>query len=433
MGLIDVPISLLAYQFEAVNNPARFAWHCWARQTGKSFTLCLRRILRGLLRKRNQIILSAGQRQSREVMEKVRSHCAALRIWSELEDRGYFKGTMLRRIELALPAGVRVIGLPANPLTARGYSGDVFLDEFAMHRDDEAIWSALFPTVLRNDGELDVASTPRGCRNVFSRLRENEAFDRRTMTLEAAVAGGLEVDIAALRRALGDELAWRQEFCCEFADETTSFMPYELIRRCHEPSLSTAVDWERLAHRRLEVYAGVDVGRFRDLTAVWLWERIGEAFWTRGVVVLEAAPFAEQEAVIARVLEQRAVRRCCIDSTGLGLHLAERLAERFGEHRVEKVTFTTALKSELAGALRVAAERGILRIPPDDAIASDWHATRRIVTPSGQVRYDADPSAGGHADRFWAAALGFSAAQDPTGPVEFMSGGAMAFARRGAW
>lgn len=427
-------LPLLDYQRDAVGSHARFTWNCWARQTGKSFTFGMRRLIRGLTRKRNQIILSAGERQSREVMEKIRWHCKTLKIWHEWHSRGYFRGTRLRQLEIRLPGGVRIIGLPANPLTARGYSGDVFLDEFAMHQNDDAIWSALYPSVLRAGGELDVASTPRGQKNMFHRLMTNEAFERRTLTLASAVGRGLDVDIAALRKGMSDELTWRQEFGCEFADEATSFMPYELIRRCHDLSLSTAVDFRALARRGAALYAGVDVGRFRDLTVIWLWEKVESDFVTRGVIVMQTAPFGEQESMLLKLLAERSLRRCCIDATGLGLQLAERLANAFGEDRVEGVSFTAALKSELAGRLRVHAERGLLRIPVDESILNDWHAMSRIVT-GGNVRFDADRSSGGHADRFWAAALGLHAADGAgaNGEVGYVSSGRLAFARSGAF
>src|SRR5262245_22387423 len=129
---------LLPYQAAAVNSRAQYTWNCWARQTGKSFAFSLRRVLRGLLRRRNQIILSAGKRQSREVMAKVRMHCQALSAAMTLRGRDDFAGMKLRHLEATLPGGVRIIALPANPMTARGFSGDVLLDEFAMHADDAA-------------------------------------------------------------------------------------------------------------------------------------------------------------------------------------------------------------------------------------------------------------------------------------------------------
>jgi hypothetical protein len=58
-------VPLLDYQREDVESTERFRWNCWARQTGKSFTKSLRRILRGLDRRRTQVFLSAGERQCR--------------------------------------------------------------------------------------------------------------------------------------------------------------------------------------------------------------------------------------------------------------------------------------------------------------------------------------------------------------------------------
>jgi phage FluMu gp28-like protein len=426
-------VGLLAYQKAAVDSPARFTWACWARQTGKSFTFGLRRLMRGLSRRRNQIILSAGERQSREVMEKVRQHCAAHRVYCELRNVTFYADRSIPKLEIRLPGGMRIIGLPANPMTARGYTGDVFLDEFAMHRDDEAIWSALFPTLLRGDGELDVASTPRGRKNAFYRMRHSPSFATSTLTLEDAVTQGLSADPAAMRAAIGDELAWRQEFCCEFADEATAFLTHDLIRRCQDIRLRREVDWAALARRDAEVYAGIDVGRRTDLTVAWLWERAGEELITRGVEVMRNTPFGEQEARLDRILRHRGVRRCCIDGTGLGMQLAETLATRFGEDRIERMTFTPALKSELAGRLRVFAERGHLRIPVDEEVVNDWHSIEQMVTTGGHVRFDADRSAGGHADRFWAAALGIHAAGRSPGLPDFQTAGSAMFKREGAW
>jgi phage FluMu gp28-like protein len=426
-------LSLPPYQIEAVRDSSRFTWNCWARQTGKSFTFSLRRLLRGLSRRRHQIILSAGERQSREVMQKIRQHCVALKIWHEFRGYGYFRNTSFRQLEVRLPRGLRVIGLPANPLTARGFSGDVLLDEFAMHGDDEAIWSALFPTVLRQRGELDVASTPRGCRNMFYQLRRNSSFARRTVRLDEAVAQGLDVDVAALRAGISDDWIWRQEFECEFIDESTSFMPYDLIRRCQDVRLAMEPDWDVMSRRDANVYLGVDIGRYRDLTVIWAWQQEGESFVARGVVALPDTSFTDQEAHLTRWLEMPAVRRCRIDATGLGMQLAEGLVHRFGDHRVESVTFTAPRKAEWAGRLRVLAERGRIAIPADASIADDWHSIRREPTDSGHSRLAADRAAHGHGDRFWAAALGLAAADGGSSAFDFVTSSPLRFARKGIW
>lgn len=428
-------IELLPYQKAAVETGARFTWNCWSRQTGKSFTFSLRRLLRGLLRRRSQIILSAGERQSREVMQKVRMHCQAMRIHATMSGFDLLHGASFRTLEATLPGGVRVIALPANPMTARGFTGDVFLDEFAMHRDDGAIWAALFPTLLRGEGELDVASTPRGKQNMFYRLKQNARFAQSVVALADAVAQGLDADLAEVREGVGDEFAWRQEFCCEFLDDAYAFMPLDLIHKCASPDASIDIDWTVLRERHANVFVGVDVGRMRDLTAIWLWRRNADgSFVTVGVRTLEGAPFDEQEGAITEILSQRGVRRCCIDASGLGMHLAERLVERYGDHGVVPVSFTAAVKNRMATGLRVMAEQGRLKIPADQTIANDWHAVTRHIGASGAVRYDADRSRGGHADRFWAAALGLMVADGcQTDDATYVTGESLRFGGQGVW
>ncbi|MCP4251045.1 MAG: hypothetical protein GY778_28745, partial [bacterium] len=109
---------LLPYQREDVESEARFRWCCWSRQTGKSFTKSLRRVLRGLKRRRMQVLLSAGERQSAELMQKVRQHCQTLAIANEFVGNSFFSGTSFRQLEIRLPNGVRTVGLSANPQTA---------------------------------------------------------------------------------------------------------------------------------------------------------------------------------------------------------------------------------------------------------------------------------------------------------------------------
>ena len=212
-------VPLLPYQREDVESDARFRWCCWARQTGKSFTKSLRRLLRGLKRGRTQVFLSAGERQSAELMQKVRQHCQALKVAHDFVGDRYFERTSFRQLEVTLPNGVRIIGLPANPQTARGFTGDVLLDEFAMHAFDRDIWAAMFPTILRGGGELDVASTPKGRKNVFYQLSGNDRFVQSTVTLPDAIEQGLNVDLEEVRHSMGDEELFRQEFLCEFLDE----------------------------------------------------------------------------------------------------------------------------------------------------------------------------------------------------------------------
>lgn len=426
-------IPLLEYQRADVESNARFRWNCWSRQTGKSFTKSLRRVLRGLARGRNQIFLSAGERQSRELMQKTRQHCQALQIASACYGNQFFRDMSVKQLEIVLPRGVRIIALPANPQTARGFTGDVLLDEFAMHDHDREIWAAMFPTLLRGDGELDVASTPKGRDNVFYQLRDNDSFSTSIVTLPDAVSQGLHVDIDAVRDAMGDEELYRQEFLCEFLDEATAFLTYDQIDGCMDQSLTPAATPNELASVERDLFLGVDIGRVRDLTVIWVLAVDGNCATTVALFELSNESFRTQFEFLSELLTLTRVRRLCVDAGGLGMQLAEQLVERFGTFRVVPVVFTAALKSHLATTLRIAVEQQRIVIPHDDRIRRDWHSVERNVTSSGHFRLSAPRREGSHADRFWAAALALQAVGGGVAHVESLNTSPIQFARAGAW
>jgi len=83
--------------------------------------------------------------------------------------------------------------------------------------------------------------------------------------------------------------------------------------------------------------------------------------------------------------------------------LAEQARERFG-WKVEPVTFTPAVKEELAFTLRRDFEDHRLRIVRDDNLRSDLRALKKDVTAAGNIRF-AGESEDSHCDRTWAKAL----------------------------
>jgi phage FluMu gp28-like protein len=181
------------------------------------------------------------------------------------------------------------------------------------------------------------------------------------------------------------------------------------------------------------MFVGVDVGRLRDLTVVWVLAREGDCFQTVALFELSGVPFRVQFDLLSEILSIRRVRRCCIDAGGIGMQLAEQCVERFGSHRVEAITFTAALKSQMASALRIVVEERRIRIPVDDGIRNDWHSVERTMTEAGHFRLSAPRREGSHADRFWTAALALHATEAGSGKVEHMTVKPMQFARAGTW
>ena len=163
------------YQIHYLDDHSRFKAAMFARQTGKTFTTTLESVEDvvecELARQRSRwVILSRGERQAKEAMEEgVKLHLRAMNAFFD-EDETDFRladKTTVKALEVITRGGSRITALPANPDTARGFSANVILDEFAFHRDSRAIWKALFPVVSRNGLKLRVISTPNGKGNKF--------------------------------------------------------------------------------------------------------------------------------------------------------------------------------------------------------------------------------------------------------------------------
>ena len=425
-------IKLTEYQREKVMDKSRFRFDIWARQTGKSFATTLADTL-SAAEGAPWVVLSSGERGSKENIEKCQMHAQAIgaaveSIQSDFKtDDGVFTAH-----EIRFPSGGRIVGLPANPATARGHSANVDLDEFSTHKDSRKIWTALFPTINRGF-RLRVNGTPLGKQNKFYELDRDwrqfiaegkPGYSVKKVTIYDAVAGGLELrdpngnacTPEDLREALGDPDAWAQEYLCEYVDEATAYLTYDMIAACEDEAATVAADLKAISG---PLYVGVDIGRKRDLTVIWIAERVGDVSWTRAVITLEKTLFRDQRAALFDVLALPNCRRVCMDATGLGMQMAEEAQQKFGAHKVEAVTFTNLVKEDLAVRVRRRFEDRLARIPAERAIRDDLHSIKKYVTAAGNVRFDAERTDQGHADRFWSLALAEMAASGPSVEIAF--------------
>ncbi len=180
----------------------------WARQIGKSFTLAAWAVDR-LLRKPGRLVtvLSNSRDNGAEFVRKCAEICERMeREFEVLPDgqgeegkvrqEGASNGTrgacaprdiiaesfrMEVRITVEGQVG-RIKVLAANPRTARGFSGDLILDEFAFHEDSAAIWEAAEPILASNpDFRCRIASTGNGKHNMFYRMANGVGFNDGTL------------------------------------------------------------------------------------------------------------------------------------------------------------------------------------------------------------------------------------------------------------
>ncbi len=68
--------------------------------------------------------------------------------------------------------------------------------------------------------------------------------------------------------------------------------------------------------------------------------------------------------------------------------------------------------------VKQAFEERTVRIPDNREVRADINSVKRFVTLAGNVRFDAEHTDRGHADRFWALALVVNAASQPVSHFE---------------
>jgi phage FluMu gp28-like protein len=475
-------LQLLPYQRRWVEDNSPLKMVVKARQIGYSFAASIRALLECLKKKTTWVFLSKGERQSRLLMEKVQEHVQSCGILARACESTFFEGTLIKQLEVRFANGSVIYGLPANPDTARGYSGNVTLDEFAFHSDADKIYTALFPTITRGYC-LELISTPNGQQGKFYEIAKaagltDEGLGTRGLGLGnpktpdpspqtpapiwsahccdiyEAIRQGLTIDLQTLRAGCDDETTWQQEYCCQFISIAENFIPPALVSQCVSAEAAKDCPPQFLAsapHPGLdsrlsglpipnsEFYAGIDIGRHHDRTVFWV-DRVTvgptiASAWPGRAPALPAAeldrvavarlvrtfsntPFAEQLAFARELLSlpgpdgRPLIRRACLDATGMGAPLAESLEREFGP-RVEPVTFTAAVKEDLAYRVKRRMEQRLDRIPEAPEIARAFGAVKKLVTVAGNTRFDADRTDLGHADEFWAKALADLAAERP--------------------
>jgi len=428
----------------------------WSRQIGKSFTLASWAVDRLLTRPgRLVVVLSNSKDNGREFAMKAAEVARLL-------------GGVVEQLDLAPPGSdiyedmnyeVRVtvdgkVGrikvLAANPRTARGFSGDLILDEFAFHQDADLIWDAAEPILASNPDFLcRIASTGNGTGNLFYRMVTDGRFPLSRVTrTDAWHAGvkirsaltGTEITPAQARDEALDKASYDQNYECKFTTAQGPLLSLELIDAAERPdcgevcegTLSVAAIARLQALRgsggRLAI--GYDVARRRHFSVLSVLERIGHEYFARVVLRLRDTSLPDQELQVATMMDLLGGRATVIlDATGLGEGPADYLARRL-PGRVRPIHFSSSLpmtrelattgeRGGSAPAPLILAARllrlhldGQIRYPADPPLRADLQKPRRVLTPAGRATIAASDDGDGHADHFWSLALAAWALSD---------------------
>lgn len=400
---------------------------CKARQIGISHTTAAVGVLWGAFHGELTTIISVGELESAEVLEKARRHARLLSRFGSRQARLTVDNTT----ELGFASGGRVLALPSSG--GRSFTGNVFLDEFAYQQHARKVWDAAAAVTMLG-GRLRVASTPNGIGNEFHRLwsdpEAHAGWSRHEIPLSAAIADGYPADLAKCRKlAKGDPRIFAQLFECTFLDNELQYLPTELIDAARVDDLYTADG---------DYFAGLDIGRSVDLTALVVLRRTDDGGLS--VAYVETCKRTDSDALkamVARAFALFDLKALAVDATGGGAWPCDDMQKRHGRHRVEPFVFSLESKEHLATGLYSALSERRLRLPRTDAALPEFRdahtntavttapgnaellrnalcSIRRIVTAAGNVRYDAPHTDQGHADHAWGLALAVHAASGPS-------------------
>lgn len=391
--------------------PAAYAICNKARQIGLSHTGSAIGVLWGAFHGELTTIISVGDRESAEVLDKARKHASIL---TRLGSRMAQTGKRDNATELSFASGGRIIALPSTG--GRSFTGNVFLDEYAYQQHAAKVWDAAGAVTMLGDFRLRVISTPNGVGNEFHELWGKAAapsfgWKRHEIPIEDATAQRYPVDLKKCwTLAKGDPRIFDQLFHCKFLDNELQYIPGEFISRATVDRIDQDGD----------VFAGLDIGETRDRTVLVLLRKNGARKSIFHVESHKRTDDALLDALVGKAFGFHRAKRLCADATGLGSMPATRFSQRYGS-KFEPVDFTLTTKEEMATGLYSALAEEELKIPrqlpvsgEDEAalLREDMAAIRRVVSEAGNVKYTAPRTDAGHADRAWSAMLALRAAQN---------------------
>lgn len=436
----------------------------WSRQIGKSYVLgnwCIDRLLRQLARHKSWTIVVLSNSKDNGSEFAIKCAEAARRMGEAVEDVEVTlpdSATLERleyeemRFQVTIRIGNRVgrvLILAANPRTARGFSGDLVMDEFAFHEDAAKIWEAAEPIISANPEFLcRIASTHNGKNSLFNQMLTATKDDgtlkfvvNSVRRSDAWAAGELKISSLSTGAAITpeqaeaesmDRRAYRQNYENEPSDEAGALIPMELIVAAQRAPYF-AVDeqeWSASTIARLhrmdgEFSIGQDVARTTDLSVVDVLCRMGAVRREVAQLVMRNLPLSHQRRqmqALMSVIGHR-TRRVSIDSTGLGTGLVDELTDIYGSLIIGcnfsatvpvtpaiaasgRKAVTMGLPERLALDLLSLFEDRVIEIQDSREMRDDLRKPGRVVSADGKrVSIAATRGTDGHADRFWALAL----------------------------
>jgi phage FluMu gp28-like protein len=302
------------------------------------------------------------------------------------------------------------MSLPNSANTVQGIRAHrIYIDEFALFKDDSKMLESILPSISHG-GVVTALSRPAGKRGQFYRLvRESQQgknnFTLFTIPYTECTLHSYQKNIVEIRKVL-DEISFREQYMCEFIDETTSFFPYELLLQC--------IDDDMVESRPgMKLRFGIDFGRKVNSTVVLEAEMKPDTIHVRTMKEFCGVQYGTQLMYMNDRIKLMKPEIVNVDEFGVGIRLFEELRNEHGSI-IFPVQLITNTKDKMIQDLRIMFEEKKIRIPRNDKLMQQLHALQRSVS-GGYIKWEPGTTEdfGKHDDYVWALAMAVSKAYYP--------------------
>jgi len=386
----------------------------WCRQSGKSWIISALLLWYAVTHEDSYLaVLGPSWRQAKLIIRRITYFLKGL------PPGMYFKPL---KTKLSFTNGSVIEAFPNNPDTIRGPTLHVvYVDEFNFVADDEDLYDAVLFTLSTTNGKFLCTSTPWNTDSIFYKIFNHKDFSdfaRSHVTWEQAKEpkGPLRKKILdKIRKQFAeDPWRWKREMEAEWAEDETVWLPQSLITKCiaSQKTLGYEVElypWD--SYQQGEFFAGLDLGKHQDYSALIVIEKVGNKFLLRHLKIWPLETSYASVIGYIKALQDRWGGFCKIrvDMTGVGDYIVEDMTNAEIDN-VEGVTFTLPRKQEMASLLK---QRMInnqcwypyftWNKPYQGEFVTELNVERFEVRKDGNIAFS--HPRGTHDDVFWATAL----------------------------
>lgn len=201
------------------------------RQGGKTQTASGIALKKALFKPGLILLLSPTQRQSSELFRD-----KLLPLWAAVSPHVPVTSVRESALQMELSNGSRIVALPGDEKTIRGYSNAKCLIVDEASRVEDALYYSIRPMLAVSQGTLVALSTPWGKRGWFyDAWRGEEKWERVRVTADQCPRITSEF-LAEERREIGDRW-YRQEYECSFEDTVDAVFLHDDIEAMVTPGI----------------------------------------------------------------------------------------------------------------------------------------------------------------------------------------------------